>query len=168
MYTQYKIYFSASVYSSVCVHTVYLCTRSRVYLTTVDLCVHTAVCIPRHRHLAEGWGQRLAAGLLYLCLILIVYYKNPQKFCKRRGSTNKFDLYINKLGCNYYKTCFCFKKKVYRILIRIIQQSSSIQQIQIAWCTFKNYIISRWWVVVHISYLWGYNVLTSFIILVGL
>jgi hypothetical protein len=41
-----------------------------------------------------------AAGLLYLWLVLIVYYKNLQKFCKQRGGTNKFDLYrpINKLG----------------------------------------------------------------------
>jgi hypothetical protein len=38
-----------------------------------------------------------AAGLLYLCLILIVYYKNLQNFCKQRGSTNKFDLYIDQL-----------------------------------------------------------------------
>ena len=133
------------------------------------VCTHSCVrmCITLS---PERWGQRLAAGLLYLlvCLILIGYYKNLQKFCDQRGSTNKFDLYINKLYWNYHKTCFCFKKKVCRILIRIIRQSSSIQQIQIARCAFKNYIISRWWVFVHISYLWGYNASTSFIILVGL
>ena len=47
--------------------------------------------------LSKNRPQRLA-GLLYLWLILIVYYKNLQKFCKQRGGTNKFDLYIDKLG----------------------------------------------------------------------
>ena len=151
-----------TVYSCILV---YIHTQLCVFDSCRFVCTHSCVY---HSNYIVTWGERLAAGLLYLCLILIVYYRNLQKFCKRRGSTNKFDLYINKLGCNYYKTCFCFKKKVYRILIRIIQQSSSIQQIQIAWCAFKNYIISRWRVFVHISYLWGDNALTRFIILVGL
>ena len=143
------------VYAAMYVYTLYTCAR---------LYAPTAVCITSWPEVRD-WQQVYCT---YALKILIVYYKNLQKFCKQRGSTNKFDLYINKLGWNYYKTCFCFKKNVYRILIRIIQQSSSIQQIQIAWCAFKNYIISRWWVFVHVSYLWGYNALTSFIILVGL
>jgi len=69
------------------VYTMYTCVHTH---TAVDLCVRTAVCITLSY-------QRLAAGLLYLWLILIVYYKNLQKFCKQRGSTDKFDLYINKL-----------------------------------------------------------------------
>ena len=81
--------------------TVYLCTHTR---TVVDLCVHTAVCTPAngylstavlnldlHRHLRD-WQQ------VYCTYDLIVYYTNLQKFCKQRGSTNKFDLYSNKLG----------------------------------------------------------------------
>jgi hypothetical protein len=31
--------------------------------------------------------------LLFLCLILIIYFINLQKFCEDRDSTNKFDLY---------------------------------------------------------------------------
>ena len=87
-------------------------------------------CVYLLKSIILNLGSMQEAGVLYLWLILIVYYKNLQRFCKQRGGTNKFDLYISKLCWYYYKTCFCFKKKVFRILIQIILQSLSIQQIR--------------------------------------
>ena len=71
VYTQYKY----------CVHT----------HCAVDLCVHTAVC--NYIVISET-----GAGVLFYGLIFIVSYKHLQKFCKQRGSKNKFDLYLNKQG----------------------------------------------------------------------
>ena len=97
VYTVYEIYFPAvsvcthsSQYSSVCVHSVYLCTHTH---SCRFVCTHSCVYHPASLAHSETapWTALpgAAAGLLYLWLILIVYYKNLQNICKQRGSTNK-------------------------------------------------------------------------------
>jgi hypothetical protein len=57
-------------------HSVYLCTHTHTHTHScrfVCTRVHTSVCI------TSSLAQRLAAGLLYLWWILIVYYKNLKK-----------------------------------------------------------------------------------------
>jgi hypothetical protein len=67
----------------------------------VHACTHPQLCV-LHHDLRSETGSRFTVPML---LILIVYYKNLQKFCKQRGSANKFDLVFNKL-VNYYNFFF--------------------------------------------------------------
>ena len=63
-HTQYEIYFSASVYSSVCVHTdhcILVYTHTQLQICVYFKKVHIAVCTG-----ITSSSQRLAAGLLYL------------------------------------------------------------------------------------------------------